>query len=296
MALRAGVRYALTRHRFSFEGSSLAEFFAIHQSDASLLGCVLRRMSGKVSLGPAQPAAGVGFFQSDDVLLRKRPLSGDPLPEKLAEGVESEAALVCSGAARSSARAFSETLTLPFRFKRWLFAIAGEPDALYPIRAPLLKALPDYLRRSVKGDSAAEAVFFTFLARLRDAGRLDDHDVDAQTAARALASAVGEAERAFEQIGQPLPGLSLVASNGRVMAGVRRGHPLFLGVIDGLIPCQRCEISAGSSDLDPRVKSHRMLRAAMLASGPQASLDALRELPERAVVAVPRGLVDIATL
>jgi hypothetical protein len=65
----------------------LAEFLAIHQSDAALLGCVLRRVAGKVSLGISERAAGVGFFQSDDVLLRKRPLGGQPvLPEKLAEG------------------------------------------------------------------------------------------------------------------------------------------------------------------------------------------------------------------
>src|SRR5947208_1816667 len=80
------------------------------------------------------------------------------------------------------------------------------------------------------------------LRRLREAGRLDDHDVDAETAARSLAAAVGEAERAFEQMGQQLPPLALVATNGRVIAGLRRGHPLQIGVVDGLIPCARCEI------------------------------------------------------
>jgi len=275
----------------------VAEFLAIHQSDASLLGCVLRRLSGKVSLGPIEAAAGVGFFQSDDVLLRKRPLVGqEPLPEKLAEGVESEAAVICSGAVSADARSFSEQLTLPFRFKRWLFASAGQPDSLRPIRAQLLKSLPDYLRRSVKGDSAAEALFFTFLSRLRDAGRLDDADVDAQTAARSLAAAVGEAERGFEQLGQPLPGLSLLVSNGRVMAALRRGHPLFLGVIDGLIPCARCEIATSASDLDPRVNSHRMLRAAMVLSGAQSAPEGFRELAERAVLAVPHTLTEIEVL
>jgi len=276
----------------------LAEFLAIHQSDASLLGCVLRRLSGKVSLGGPEQAAGVGFFQSDDVLLRKRPLAAQsPLAEKLAEGVESEAALICSGTVLPGGRSFTEALTLPFRFKRWLFAVAGQPDTLSPITADLLKNLPDYLRRSVKGDSAAEAVFFTFLARLRDAGRLDDMDVDAQTAARALAASVGEAERAFEQQGKQLPPLALVASNGRVMSALRRGHPLHLGVIDGLIPCQRCEIGPQSSDLDPRVNSHKMLRAAMLLSGAQAAVpDEFRELAERSVIAVPRGLTEIESL
>jgi len=274
----------------------LAEFLAIHQSDATLLGCVLRRLAGKVSLGAAERAAGVGFFQSDDVLLRKRPLSGLPaLPDKLAEGVESEAALICSGAVGASARAFNEQTTLPFRFKRWLFATAGQPDSLAPIRPALLRSLPDYLRRSVKGDSAAEGLFFTFLSRLRDVGQLDDHELDAESAARALAAAVGEAERAFEQLGAPLPAMAAVVSNGRVMAALRRGHPLLVGVVDGLIPCQRCEIGAGANELDPRVKSHRTLRAAMVLSGAETA-DGFREVADREVVAVPRTLTDIRSL
>jgi hypothetical protein len=251
---------------------------------------VLRRLSGTVSLGGPQPAAGVGFFQSDDVLLRKRPLNAVPDAARLAEGVESEAALICSGGA--GVRSFNEGTTLPFRFKRWLFAMAGEPDSLAPIRSTLLDGLPAFLRRSVKGDAAAEALFFAFLSRLRDAGRLDDIDVDAQTAGRSLAAAVGAAERAFEQQQKSLPGLALVVSNGRVMAALRRGHPLSLGLIDGLIPCVRCEIGAGASDLDPRVRSHRMLRAAMVISGDQPAQDGFRPLVEGEVLAIPRGLAD----
>jgi hypothetical protein len=144
----------------------------------------------------------------------------------------------------------------------------------------------------VKGDSAAEALFFAFLSRLRDAGRLDDHDIDASTAARALAAAAGEAERAFEQQGKPLPALALVTTNGRVMTALRRGHPLYLGVIDGLVPCQRCEIGEEASELD----SHKMLRAAIFVSGAQAEPAGFRELVEGEVLAVPRGLTEIEAL
>jgi hypothetical protein len=293
------VRYDPTRRTLSFrEGRSLAEFLAIHQSDATLLGCVLRRLAGKVSLGAAERATGVGFFQSDDVLLRKRPLTGPALPEKLAEGVESEAALICSGAVGprntsfigAPSRAFHEQTTLPFRFKRWLFAMGGQPEAFAPAQGALLQALPQYLRRSVKGDAAAEALFFTFLARLRDAGRLDDVTIDAQTASRALASAVGEAERAFEQQGGPLPPLAAVATNGRVLAALRRGHPVFIGTIDGLIPCLRCELTGGGNPLDPRVNSHKVLRAAIVVSGAKPEGESFRELAEGEIVAVPRDL------
>ena len=107
----------------------------------SLLACTLRRLAGKVSLGGVEPAAGVGFFQSDDVLLRKRPLAGQkPEPSKLAEGVESEAALICSGAVGGTSHAFNEQTTLPFRFKRWLFATAGQPEGMPKFRCPLSPA------------------------------------------------------------------------------------------------------------------------------------------------------------
>ena len=282
------MRLVPTRRTMRLEGVELAEFLAIRQTDASLLGCLLRRLAGKVTLGTAELAAGVGFFQTDDPLVRKRPISGPAAVEKLAEGVESEAALICSGTA--TGKAFREDATLPFRFKRWLFAIAGQPEPLAGIHAALANSLPSYLKRSAKGDSAAEALFLTFLARLRDSGKLDDMDVDAQTSARAFAAAVGEAERAFEQLGKPLPPLAAVVTNGRVMIGLCRGHPLHLGTFDGLVPCARCEIGPGSSELDPRVRSHKLLRAAMLASGEAPAVEGFRELSEGEIVAVPRTL------
>lgn len=272
-------------------GESLAEFLALHETDANLLGCLLRRLSGRLSLGPVEPAAGVGFFESDDVLLRKRPLAGkEPAFERLADGVQSEAALITSGVVGAGLRSFDERRTLPFRFKRWLFAVAGQPELLRPARDSLVATLPEYLRRAVTGESAAESLFFTFLARLRDAGRLDDIDVDAQTAARALAAAVGVAERAFEQQGSPLPAMAVVATNGRVMAALRRGHPLWLGEIEGLLPCARCEISQGARPLDPRLTEHRNLRAAVLVSGAQNQPEGFRELAEGEILAVPRDL------
>jgi glutamine amidotransferase len=252
----------------------LAEFLAIHESDASLLGCVLRKYAGKLALGSAEQAAGVGFFQSDDVLLRKRPLAGQvAAPERLADGVESEAVLICSGAVATGGvppRSFREETTLPFRFKRWLFAIAGNPEALAPSRTELAAALPDYLRRSARGDGGAEYLFLTFLAKLRDAGRLDDFYVDAQTAARALAAAVGAAERASETNGASPLSLAVVATNGRVLATLRRGHPLWIGSVDGLVECARCELAPGTPELSPLLRAHKALQARLVFSGETA--------------------------
>ena len=267
----------------------MAEFICIHETDASLLPCVLRKLKGSLSLGPPESAAGVGYFQSDDVLVRKRPLASQPpqFLERIAEGVESEAVLIASG---SLSRAFKEEATLPIRFKRWLFALAGQPEALAPAKDALTAALPQSLRRAARSESAAEALFFTFLSRLRDAGRLDA-DVDAQTTARSLAAAVGEAERAFEQAGARLPPLAAIVTNGRVLGALRRGHPLWIATIEGLSECAVHEVGPGSKDLDPKVRAHRALRAVVLASGAQPQPPAgARELAEAEVLALPRTL------
>jgi len=44
------------------------------------------------------------------------------------------------------------------------------------------------------------------------------------------------------------------------------------------------------------VHSHTVLRAAVVASGAQVEAEGFRELAERAVIAVPRGLVEIESL
>ncbi len=272
----------------------MAEFVAIQQTDASLLGCLLRQYAGRVTLGDkAEGAAGVGSVQMDDVLLRKRPLPGVPAtPEKLAEGLSSASTIIAAGVAGKLVRgAFSEENTFPFRFHRWLFALGGDAAGLQPARPRLHGGLPDYLRRSVKGDSAAQSLFFDFLGRLREAGRLDDGDVDEVTVAKALAASVGEVQRAFEQLGQPLPPLAAVATNGRVMAALRLGHPLALIQREGIFGCPRCEIAADAPDNDPKVRSHRMLKAVLLATGAQATQPGeARPLEEGEVIAVSRSL------
>src|SRR5438105_4973903 len=266
----------------------VAEFLAIHHTDASLLPCLLRHLKGRATLGATESAAGLGFFQSDDVLVRKRPVAGAPTLEKLTEGVESEAAVIASG---SLTRGFSEESTFPLRFKRWLFAFGGNPASLGPAHGALIADLPDSLRRAVRGESAVEAIFLTFLSRLRDAGQLDNVDVSADGTAKALAAAVGAAERAFEKDGAQLPPIAALATNGRVTAALRRGHPLWVTRIDGLEECSRCEIGPRSKELDPRIRPHRAVRAVVVLSGAQQNMpDQAREVAESEIVAVPRTL------
>jgi glutamine amidotransferase len=275
----------------------VSEFLAIHLSDSALLPCAVAARASRVRLGDGELSAGVGFFQNDDLLLRKRPLpAGVPAaPERLAEGVESRAALICAGslvapsAAPRAFRGFQEEETLPLRFRRWLFAIAGRAEELTPAREALRACLPDSLAHGARGESAAEYLFLLFLARLREQGRLDDLEVEAPVAARALAWAVGEAERALEAKGVARPPLAAVVSNGRVLAALRRGHPLATSALDGLPDCARHEVSAALDGGHPLARSHRALEARYLLSG--AAADGFQPVPEGGIVALGRDLV-----
>ena len=90
-------------------------------------------------------------------------------------------------------------------------------------------------------------------------------------------------------------GASATAALQQLLAEDDKPEQRQIGIVDGLIPCARCEIGNGASDLDPRVKSHRMLRAAMLLSG-SSGTEGFRELAEREVVAIPRELSEIQSL
>lgn len=269
----------------------MSEFVASLVSDPQLLGCVLRRLGPRVLLGEGEAASGVGFFQNDDMLVRKRPASGGQLPERLLEGVESAGVLAASGflSSPSAPRSFHEDSTLPLRARRWLFSMAGRPDELEPVRQALTTALPESLARSLKVDLGAEVLFFTFLSKLRDLGRLDDRDLDAPAAGRALAAAVGDWERAFEAAGLKCPKLAVVVSNGRVLAALRRGHPLWAQVTDGLVDCARHELGPKTREHDPALRSHRALKAVTLGTGAPGPEGAL-EVAEGGIVAVDARL------
>ncbi|MBS2025551.1 MAG: hypothetical protein JST92_24395 [Deltaproteobacteria bacterium] len=270
----------------------MSEFVATFASDAALVGCVLRRLGPKLMLGQGETASGVGFFQSNDVLVRKRPSHTAYLPERLAEGLESEVTVLASGALLLPGgvpRSFHEDSTLPLRARRWLFTLAGKPEELEPVREALYLALPDSLRRSFRGDTGAETLFATFLARVRDLGPIDDPDLDASAAAKALAAAIGNAERALESLGMPTPKLAALASNGRLLVALRRGHPLATHSIEGLADCVRHELSPRTREHDPVLRAHKALKAITLVSG-EVLPEGATPIAEGGIIAIDRSL------
>ena len=271
----------------------MGALFAVVQSDPNLLRCQVRRLEDHVALreGERPPDAyGFGYYRGNDVLLGKRP-SGAPASftlSQLAGAVDSETLLV--HARRATVGTQKDENTHPFRFRRWLFAHDGTVEAFAVVKPRLLASLPDFLRRNVEGDTDSEHAFMVFLMHLREAGRLDDLDVEAAEVGRALGKTVRTLEALSREAGaRTASALDFMATNGRVLAAVRHGRPLHCALLEGILPCPREGLGPETPESDPRLRSHRVVKAVCLASH-LLQPNGFREVADDSVVAVERNL------
>jgi glutamine amidotransferase len=270
----------------------MAALVGILQSDPNLLPCQLQRLAKHVELtdGRAPDALGFGYYSANDVLLGKRPVGAAAhlsLPDVVGK-VESEALIV--HARTGTVGQSKDENTHPFRFRRWLFAHDGTVESFKDVRPKLLAALPDFLRRNVNGDTDSEHAFMWFLKLLRDEGRLDDLELDANQAGAALAATVKQLDLWGREVGAGKPSaLNFVATNGRVLVATRRGRPLSYALLEGIVPCPTHEIDSSTPESDPRVRPHRRVKAVCLASQ-LADKSGFIEVPDGSVLSVGRSL------
>jgi len=271
----------------------MGALIAILQNDPNLLECQVARLRHHLALaeGDRRPDDyGWGYHRSGNVLLGRRP-TGAPIPLELPEllgHLSGEALLV--RAQVTSGFPVKDENTQPFRHRRWLFAHVGAVEAWQDVKVRLVAALPDFLRRPIAGQTDSEHVFMLFLNHLREAGALDDPDAPAEVAGRALAHTVRQIDTWCREAGSQRPSvLDLVATNGRILVGVRRGRPLHYALLEGILPCPVHGLDISTRDSDPRVRPHRQAKAVVfttLLGDPSGFL----EVPDAAVVAVERSL------
>jgi glutamine amidotransferase len=267
---------------------------AVLQTDASLMRCQLARLAAHVSLadGDAPPDAyGFGYYQGGSVLLGHRPGGASSAPLGLTElvgDVDSEALL--AHARRATVGRVREENTHPFRFRNWLFAHDGTLSGFTDVKPRLLASLPDFLRRNVAGDTDSEHAFMVFLDQLRHEGRLDDLDLDPQSAGRALSRTVRQIEAWARDAGEQKPSrLVFAATNGRILVATRRGGPLHYALFEGIVPCALDGITVDTPEGDSRVRPHRQVKAVCFANR-LTTPNGFIEVPEGSVVAVGRSL------
>lgn len=171
-------------------------------------------------------AWGIGFYQSGEVLHKKRPhRGGDAVRwEDIVGNVKTDCAVI--HLRQATVGDYRAENTHPFRMRQWLFAHHGTVHGFEAIRGALAETLPDFLRRNVRGSTDSELVFHTFLSFLHDRGVLDSPDVDAKVLTSAIRSTLALVDRLVSEVGAPEAELDMAISNGRTTAIVSRGAPM----------------------------------------------------------------------
>jgi glutamine amidotransferase len=203
---------------------------------------------------------GLGFVQSGDVLLQKRPRAEGSEVDffTLARGLRADALVARAG--------FDDEMRLdadnadPFRFRSWVFGSIGDASGFDHVRDRLLGSVPEFLRRNIRGNAPSELLFHLFLSFLHDAGLLDSHAPSPEAASRALKESVAFADRLLTAAGRASSRLALVASNGRTLVARAGGRSLRYLEIQGITDCPVCRQREDLGPGDRRV-SHESLRA-----------------------------------
>jgi glutamine amidotransferase len=257
----------------------MSQHLALITSDAALMRCELDRVRNRFPLAPGS-AVGVAGWQDGQVVERR---SASPSME-VWEAPDSEVVMLATRAL-GVGQGIEESAQ-PFRFRQWLFAAGGGLEKGAAVRERLREELPEFLASTIRGPTWEEAAFATFLAELREIGRIEDPTLDTATAAMRLSACA----RAIEQYGGGKPGFSLVASNGRILVATRRGgQSLSYTLLEGQAECARHELTAQSSDAEALVRDHRRRRSVVVATDVSPG-EGWVVLPDGATLSVDRKL------
>ncbi len=240
----------------------MSQLIAFSGNDPSLIRCAVNRLLDLDAATPDAPMSwGLGYEQESRVLLQKHPRMATTFEDvvKVAADLRPNA-FVFHQRAKSDAGHVPGN-TQPFRFKHYLFAVAGECPPSKDGWTP-----PDYLERSRFGTTPHEDLFFRVLDEAKKEGvPIQTPMLHPRPAVRALAKvllSVGAEEGRF----------SLVWTNGRTLIGANLRASLAFSTLSGIDDCQVCAAKPAFRGHRPRRVRHAHLRSVVMASdvsGPQ---------------------------
>ena len=207
----------------------MARLFGLIGNRADLSARVLEMERDKLlaveaMLPEAGPVSwGLGFYQSGEVLLRRRPSDDRRAVDLAAIGAEARADLMIGHVRSATVGGLRAENTHPFRYREWLSAHTGSIERYERLRPRLLESIPEFLRKNLRGDTDSEVVFHLILSFLHDAGRLNDGTTDVRTLSTALSSTASLLDHLVaEEGGTPGFALNAILSNGEQLAAIHR--------------------------------------------------------------------------
>jgi len=214
----------------------MARMFGFIGNRADLGARVLELHTGALTVRPrpGEPLGwGIGFYQSGEVLLRRRPIDDRPVIEmaEAAQGLRTD--VLVGHVRRATVGGLRTENTHPFRYRSWLFAQTGTVQGFERLRDRLLDSLPEFLRRNVRGDTDSEIFFHLFLSFLHDAGQLNDGTVPTEHVAQALRSSIALVDRLSAEEGHGENSGDTLVTNGEQMLALHRNGGMAYRVLRG---------------------------------------------------------------
>jgi glutamine amidotransferase len=273
----------------------MARLFGYFANQSDRIRCALSYEGDAVSANAAQRADGwgVGSYQTGEVLLRRKPSERRESihVSELVQGLRTDCALVHLRSATIGARSLENTH--PFRYRQWLFAHTGSIPGFAALRPAVLEQVPDFLARSVRGETDSEAFFHLVLGQIHRTGRLDDPELDRASITTAIRDAVVALDALSAGAGQPRATLNCLLTNSHVLLALRRGLPMTWVRRQGIRDCAVCRRQPDVSGREPRRIDHETLKYVLITSDHSETAPGWYDVPEEAngaVLGIDRNL------
>jgi predicted glutamine amidotransferase len=164
---------------------------------------------------------GIGFYQSGEALLRRRPLDDREVIE-IAALNDISSGLMLAQIRTPGVGALRTENTPPFRYRDWLFAQRGTMTGFDQIRMPLLERLPEFLRCNLRGETDGEAMFYSFLSCLDEAVGLESDRITSAQIREALRGALARGDQLLARAGLAEAELDWFVSDGEHLVCLHR--------------------------------------------------------------------------
>jgi predicted glutamine amidotransferase len=266
----------------------MSRWFGFMCNDPERVACALYPAREALLVERAPDGWGLACYQGGEVLLQRHPKPAARLDlYAQAAGLRTDYVV---GHVRGPGTPAKLDNTQPYRFRSWVFGQSGKIDRFDDLREKLLDAVPDYLRRNIRGQNDSEHMFHVFLSFLHDQGKLDDSNVRVPEASGALGASVAFMRSLVASAGGQVDGLNAVTTNGRLMLALRTTSPMWVRQQNGIASCPVCK-EKPELRADTRRTTHEHLRAIMVLSDvdkPQG--EGWEEVPPHSIVGIARDL------
>jgi glutamine amidotransferase len=217
----------------------MARLFGLIGNRPDLAACVLRLEAEALRARRRTSSLGwgLGFYQGDEVLMRRRPLDEHDVVDLAHQAADVHSDIIIGHVRAPSIGGVRAENSHPFRYRQWLFAQTGTLQCFDSLRERLLSNVPDFLRGNIRGETDAEIVFHVFLSFMHDTGQLDDASVSPTVVSEALRASLGVVDSMAAEVLSEPGRVNVVVTNGELLAAVRKNDAesarMYLARFDG---------------------------------------------------------------